>query len=518
MKFLTLLSLFFITLLSYSENCNLEFDRNVITQNETTGNQVILEIPIVNTGSSSIKVTSTSILSSFSNDFTLNYSNTLDVGASDNITINFTPIHNIQHSALIVLNIECEGETYEEHIEFSVTANSPNSYYSSTYNLWGEDLKSALKTVVTSTHQPRSYNDSRDYMYTFVDNKNNTLECVYTGRTINHTTGRPNVNTTGINTEHTWPQSFGASQEPAKSDGHHFHPSDQDANSRRANTKYGDVVSSIIWEQGGSKLGSDDIGRTRFEPRAIKKGDMARGLFYFATRYGNIDEYLTDQEDVLREWSSNDMPDQLEIDRNNGIFDMQKNRNPFVDHPEFLERIPNLSFNQDIDRTPSSAFSSEEITLDLKDQTDILTENEPYVIKLFNDGLSNISITNVTANSPQPLQQLDFTNTPIAPGTSGTIELIPADFEHQIVLSITTTDNTYSKTINVKPNVISVETTPEALPYTFSNGYLIINQENHSLSLPNGKLLPNDGNYQLEKGLYLLKVDNQTYKIYYSGQ
>jgi endonuclease I len=100
------------------------------------------------------------------------------------------------------------------------------------------------------------------------------------------------------------------------------------------------------WEGGGSALGRDGAGSTVFEPRNAHKGDCARAMFYFAIRYESILEqyrYIFDpQEYVLRAWNRQDLPDEKEVRRNDSIEQIQLKRNPFIDCPEVVDRIPDF--------------------------------------------------------------------------------------------------------------------------------------------------------------------------------
>lgn len=154
----------------------------------------------------------------------------------------------------------------------------------------------------------------------------------------------PNVlpDSTVLNVEHTWPQSRFTSQfsnEMQKSDMHHLFPSDSQLNSIRGNFWFGEVVqdkkilkcvtSRFGYAQGGGSL--------VFQPPTEHRGNVARALFYFAVRYHMpID---AKQEVFLREWNKQDPVDAQEMDRNNEIFKLQGNRNPFVDMPELADRI-----------------------------------------------------------------------------------------------------------------------------------------------------------------------------------
>lgn len=145
-----------------------------------------------------------------------------------------------------------------------------------------------------------------------------------------------------INTEHTWPQSRFTRKFPKelqKSDLHHLFPTDSELNSIRSSFPFGEVVSeSKNLKCQDSRIGSVVEGRgSYFEPPDQHKGNVARALFYFATRYQlSIDAI---QERYLRDWHQKDPVDQDEQLRNQEIFKLQGNRNPYIDHPEVVALI-----------------------------------------------------------------------------------------------------------------------------------------------------------------------------------
>lgn len=171
------------------------------------------------------------------------------------------------------------------------------------------------------------YREARQQMFTKIDNVAGEVECVYTGRK-----GRYNSlpSDRDMNCEHTWPQSHGAVG-IAKSDLHHLFPTDSSANSTRGSLPFGQV-SNAEWAEGGSKCDGDV-----FEIRPEHRGNAARAKFYFAVRYGK--QIGAEEEATLREWNKEDPIDAAEKARNDKIENLQHNRNPFIDHPEFIDRI-----------------------------------------------------------------------------------------------------------------------------------------------------------------------------------
>lgn len=230
-----------------------------------------------------------------------------------------------------------------------------DSYDATTFNKYDSELKTALTTLV-SNHTSLGYNLARDKMFMEIDNQKingqgepqNTLECVYTGRkAIGYTSRTDAQNNYNFNTEHTWPQSNFSENEPMRSDLYHLFPTDNPANGVRSNYPFGKVVSSITWDSAGSKLGRNSLNEIVFEPRDIHKGDVSRSMFYFITRYPvNYGSFFTQtQENVFREWNKLDVVGAIESNRNSAIALLQLKRNPYIDHPEFIDRIYSFATN-----------------------------------------------------------------------------------------------------------------------------------------------------------------------------
>jgi len=173
-------------------------------------------------------------------------------------------------------------------------------------------------------------------MYGFIDNQNGDITCVYTGRVATFNT-RAGAVANAMNTEHTFPQSKFGSANPMQSDIHHLFPCDAIANTRRSNDPFG-IVTSPVWMQGGSLTDN-----TIFEPRDAQKGTAARALLYFVTRYQDFTAFIAPQEELLKEWALKFVPTTWDSLRNERTFLVQGNRNPFIDHPEFIERISNFA-------------------------------------------------------------------------------------------------------------------------------------------------------------------------------
>ncbi len=144
-----------------------------------------------------------------------------------------------------------------------------------------------------------------------------------------------------VNIEHTWPQSrFNGNfpREMQKSDMHHLYLTDSQANSVRGNTPFGLVGRGADRNESGCNARNGFIdGREVYTPPVPHRGNVARALFYFALHY-NLG-ISSQEESTLREWHQADPVDANEIRRHEIIAKYQKVRNPFVDHPELVDRI-----------------------------------------------------------------------------------------------------------------------------------------------------------------------------------
>ncbi len=145
-------------------------------------------------------------------------------------------------------------------------------------------------------------------------------------------------NHTVINCEHTWPQSkFNHYSRYQKSDLHHLFPTNSRANSIRDSHDFGEIKS----DRGLSReCTSSQYENRNFEPPKKHKGNVARAMFYFAVRYKMTISRRV--ESTLRKWHESDPVDSKELKRNDAIYEIQGNRNPFIDYPELVSRISNF--------------------------------------------------------------------------------------------------------------------------------------------------------------------------------
>lgn len=314
------------------------------------------------------------------------------------VTINFYTNQNITYRDFFIF--ENIGLNSPIVYYLVATAKYPDALYSFTQGLIDEPLKTALRTFTTTGYITLGYNTARDHMYGTIDHYESpdTLECVYTGRRA-YVKTRAQATNQGFNCEHTYPQGFFNSADPMVSDIFHLYPTDDAANSARGNYPFGLPITDITYNVGGSKLGKDFQGETVFEPRNVHKGNVARSLIYFSVKYsGNYGGFMTaKQEGILRQWNVFDTVDSKERLRNTRIKSFQNVYNPFIDHPELVDRIK--STYSVIPAVTKSEISASPFNV-LFD-TLAVNDTSSFFVAVMNYGTGNLSINSVTSSIPQ---------------------------------------------------------------------------------------------------------------------
>jgi endonuclease I len=173
-----------------------------------------------------------------------------------------------------------------------------------------------------------------------------------------------------------WPNDPATGRElPEYNDLHNLFPAEQAlANGKRSNFPFGEIVGTptFVSPTGLGKLGKDANNNTVYEPADWQKGEVARALFYMVTAYNGINGRTWalpsgQNQDVLKKWHFQDLPDALERARHELIYDLQGNRNPFIDSPNFACRI-NFS-NMSWVATPDAACGTSFIRVTKPDTT-----------------------------------------------------------------------------------------------------------------------------------------------------
>jgi endonuclease I/methionine-rich copper-binding protein CopC len=291
-------------------------------------------------------------------------------------------------------------------------------YYQSASNKTGGELKTALHFIIsdhtvlpyTSKADGDDYNVWEALELTDEDpaNSNNVI-LIYTGRSDLKTHKDDGTSDADAwNREHIWAKSHGFGGDPRENPGaatdiHALRPCDKSVNSDRSN---------LFFDNGGdahseaTECSSDDDS---WEPRDAVKGDIARMILYMAVRYegegNNPDLEMTNDMtyskenytapffgklSTLLEWNSLDPVDDLELSRNNKVHEIQGNRNPFIDHPEWANTIwvetdsnsPSITEYAPENGTTSVSLTAN-LTLSFNEKVQEGTGN--IVIKRYND-------------------------------------------------------------------------------------------------------------------------------------
>ncbi|MEA5508732.1 endonuclease [Crocosphaera sp. UHCC 0190] len=203
-----------------------------------------------------------------------------------------------------------------------------------------------------------SYDRARDIMYSQIDNDNGVVTGVYTNYQIALDPDEDPSKDAGkkdINAEHVWPQSRGAEKEPARSDLHHLFPARDNVNSARGNKAFAEIPDPRTndWYRNTEKLEFipmtnidqySESNSNNFEPREVKKGDIARAIFYFYTIYREqanqeSPEFFREQQKDLCQWHQLDPVDTIESERSKKIAKVQGNENPFIVDATLADRL-----------------------------------------------------------------------------------------------------------------------------------------------------------------------------------
>ena len=236
---------------------------------------------------------------------------------------------------------------YQSSIAIEIRLGNPlTGYYQEANGKIGDELLRSLTTIISRNYHSISYSATNKVLE--VSDKHPSGSG-YLG-VYDHTS------ISGYNKEHVWPQSSFSEASPYRSDMHHLRISVVSTNSARSNYYFNNPTSPTSnWQ----------VGSSRFFPGDQDKGDIARMLLYMAVRYRNDNFKLIVAESgrtsnapsrtmgnlaVLLNWHLEDPVDSFEVNRNEVIYGTQKNRNPFIDHPELFESIWTIFMQEDSNR------------------------------------------------------------------------------------------------------------------------------------------------------------------------
>lgn len=256
-----------------------------------------------------------------------------------------------------------------------ISAQGPNdsgTYYQPADGKCGAALKTALCQIIYDRDEggdlKTAYNALWTHFQTTDKRENGTVWDMYSDKRemtfiVDQDPGSGNQEGQYYNREHSWPNSwFGGKVMPMYTDLHHLYPTDKLVNNKRANFPFGETNGENYKSNNSfSKLGKSTYpgySGTVFEPNDEYKGDFARTYFYIVTCYEEkiADWYTNNPEsqptldgntypglsqwqlEMLINWAANDPVSQKETKRNQAVYGIQKNRNPFIDYPQ-LERF-----------------------------------------------------------------------------------------------------------------------------------------------------------------------------------
>ena len=246
----------------------------------------------------------------------------------------------------------------------ALAAQEPAGYYNSANGKRGAQLKTALHNTIKA-HTQRSYGDLWTDFQTTDKTPDGKVWDMYSSCTFTFVTkqcGQYSGLCDCYNREHSFPKSWFDDKYPMYTDLFHLYPTDGWTNGKRSNFPFGEV-GSVTWNgNNGSKLGSAKAGLgytgTVFEPADEYKGDFARTYFYMVTCYENVvaswfgnaeakptvngtayPAFTAWQQAMLLKWHRQDPVSAKEINRNNAVYGIQHNRNPYIDHPELAEYV-----------------------------------------------------------------------------------------------------------------------------------------------------------------------------------
>jgi len=286
------------------------------------------------------------------------------VGAGNSFSPRGIIANQTYHFAIFAFNGQNGIENYktDDPLTGSVSSTGQNagSYYSG-ISVESSSFVSNLTTLInahtaipyaqyTNTIVPNFY--ARD---TF--NGDSYMECQYSGqrRVYSGTFGWQAPGVLNYSREHVYARSwmpggpYNSGNQPPDNDQHNLFPVNQDkVNAVRSNYPFGEIT-TVNESYLEAKLGLNSSNRKVYEPRESFKGDVARALMYMAVSYNGyngktwtIPDYISNSipygqdMDVLLKWHFQDPPDAHEIARNEYIYDLQGNRNPFIDSMHYV--------------------------------------------------------------------------------------------------------------------------------------------------------------------------------------
>lgn len=314
----------------------------------------------------------------------------------------------------VVLAVSVVLPSVLNNTNVAIADSSTTSYYSGSYynsidtslrntSLRGDKFRKELAELITTTHTNYTSYAGLANAYKTTDavpNKSGYITWFYTGTEVKFSGFGGSGGQT--NREHVWPKDGGSAFSETSecgSDAHHLRPTECNLNSTRGSKSFGEVEQStqnVVNQNKSASYGdgtADSLCYTSgsfFYPAAGYRGATARILMYVQTRWGNkfnlqfvdgaghsktIGDFKT-----LMKWRLEELPTQEEINRNQAVYEIQGNRNPFIDHPEYAAYI----------YSEAGSYYANNGTTMANEVNALLANNNPY------GGQTNVEPTKLT--------------------------------------------------------------------------------------------------------------------------
>lgn len=410
----------------------------------------------------------------------------------------------------------------------------PSGYYDGTTDLSGYALKTQLHIIISNGTYSWNYDSDLEDLYAITDldkyyeNDGSFLDIYTENPTASETEffptdadpfiGSASSEGLGLNKEHIIPQTTYYSEYPMYSDMHFVIPADARINQLRNYYPYGisKTTSSNIFYTftNGSKIGYRNNPGTEYKGRVYEpieefRGDIARMIFYFVVRYedklpdfkseiyySSVTQDATTDVSVLDgtqeraldpwfltqllQWNIDDPVSQREIDRNNEVYNIQKNRNPFIDHPEWIDAIWNQTSDATAPNAPINLMITKTGAHFVSLSWAASTSSDVIGYQIYVDGV----LTSNTKKTTYVLDHLD-------PSTTYNISVKAYDngylysSDSNLVSATTLALDSYSSDLLISKYI---EGTTSSTTKVFNNAIEIYNNTGHDVDLNNYKL------------------------------
>ena len=366
------------------------------------------------------------------------------------------------------------------------------TYYANANAADAAALRAAITKDISAVHKKLSYSEVWTAL-TYTDEDpaiSDNIILLYSGRSIakkDNGSGSASSNQDFWNREHTWAKSHGfpETSQLGYTDIHHLRPTDISINSARGNRDFGIGGTSNV--EAPANMSTADT----WEPRDEVKGDVARMMFYMDVRYdagtevtmpdlilvdsvGTATSTLSDGTGelgklcTLFDWHSQDPVDSVETNRNHSIYEYQGNRNPFIDHPEWVNSLYASACGESVGSTDGDDAN------EVPSVPDIDANEAPTVSAGDQQSVASaasVSLTATATDSDGSIASYAWMQTSGKMATITNADIATVTFvtpkvgkDESLVFTVTVTDDlgktaTASVTINVAAEVIDIEST-----------------------------------------------------------